>query len=153
MIKDAHISDCGDYRYSLKRRWGDGSVIGWVMLNPSTADASIDDPTIRRCIDFSQRWGYSAMLVVNKFAYRSTDPRVLKTMPIDVAFGPDNDAQLLAAGRWCEKIVCAWGNPGGKDIPFVLRCDGGLWHLGTTLSGCPKHPLYLPKDTQLQRWL
>jgi hypothetical protein len=153
MFKNAVISPDQKYRYWLFREWSmSGPTLGWVMLNPSTADASIDDPTIRRCIDFSQMWGYASLIVANKYAYRSTDPDVLKTMSADEAQGPENAYYLSRLGDNCHRVVCAWGNPGGKSIPMVV-CEGGLWHMGLTKSAAPRHPLYLPKTTELQRWL
>lgn len=152
MKKNAVISDDGLYRYWLFREWGSGPQISWVMLNPSTADASIDDPTIKRCIQFSRDWGYGALHVMNLFAIRSTDPSILKTISKHEAFGPSNDWYLIEAGRNVEKVVCAWGNPGGSMAPAILKSSGGIWHLGLTKSGCPKHPLYLPKTTELVRW-
>jgi hypothetical protein len=154
MIKDADISDCGRYRYRLTRHW-DATLpkIAWVMLNPSTADASIDDPTIKRCIQFSRDWGFGSLVVVNRFAIRSTDPSILRELSMEEAFGPRNAMFMYHVGRSVDKVVCAWGNPGGSNIPSVLSCAGGIWHLGLTKSGAPKHPLYLPKTTELQRWL
>jgi hypothetical protein len=154
MLKNAIISEDQKYRYWLYRHWAmTGPNIGWVMLNPSTADANIDDNTINRCIAFSKAWGYASMVVVNKDAFRSTDPDVLKTLSVHEASGPDNDFYLHWIGDGCHRVVCAWGNPGGNNIPLSLRCPGGLWHLGRTKSGAPKHPLYLPKTTELQRWI
>jgi hypothetical protein len=154
VIKDAIISADGRYRYWLYRQW-DHSLpsIAWVMLNPSTADANIDDPTIRRCIDFSQSWGFGALQVYNRFAIRSTDPSILRDLDIEEAFGPQNAQYYPQAGQQSDKIVCAWGNQGGSTIPYLLSCAGGIWHLGLTKSGCPRHPLYLPKTTELVRWV
>jgi hypothetical protein len=149
--RDAVISDCGKYRYNLWRRWSAGErIIGWCMLNPSTADALVDDPTVRRCIGFSQDWGYDAMVIVNKYAYRATEPWVLQT--IDDPYGPQNGDYLYGAVNLCERIMCAWGIHGGNTAPIQLAAHARLYHLGRTKGGCPKHPLYLPKTTQPELW-
>lgn len=153
MRRSADISADGRYRYSLYRAWGQGGVVTWVMLNPSTADGTEDDPTIRRCIDFSERWGYGALWVVNLFAFRSTDPTVVKALyavsPIE-ARGPENDKHVRMLCGSADKVICAWGNPGGKGTPSRdMLCLGGTWCLGKTKSGAPKHPLYLAKTTEL----
>lgn len=83
MERAAEFSGCGRYRYSLRRRWADGGPPAcWIMLNPSTADAEKDAPTIRRCIGFSKAWGHNALVVVNLFALRSTDPTALRTCEV-----------------------------------------------------------------------
>jgi hypothetical protein len=150
MIRAAHISECGKYRYILSRRWGDlmSRHLAFVMLNPSTADAETDDNTIRKCIMFARREGYGRLSVVNLFAYRSTDPVAMLALPADVARGPENDSWIAFAARDADHVVCAWGVPGGKLIPeplwpYRFKCS----HLGLTASGAPKHPLYLAKNT------
>lgn len=153
MIRDAQISDCGKYRYRLMRTW-DASIdrmpLMWMMLNPSTADASIDDPTIKRCIAFSAAWGYGSLLVGNLYAYRSTDPKALLTLDYATAVGPENHYHLDLMAQRSDRVVCAWGNPGVKRRVGPPWCPGGWWNLGTTKSGQPKHPLYLAGDTPLQ---
>jgi hypothetical protein len=151
----AIFSPCGAYRYRLGRSWigGQGTVL-WVMLNPSTADAEKDDPTIRRCIGFSQLWGYSALVVVNLFALRSTNPAGLYAHPYPI--GPDNDDHIVATARTARMVVAAWGNHGGylargEAVARMLRpCVPH--HLGLTKTGQPKHPLRLPADTSLEPW-
>lgn len=154
MKRTARLSDCGKYRYSLGRRWGDlmSRHVVWVMLNPSTADADIDDQTIRKCVRFSYREGFGRLTVVNLYAYRSTDPSVMLRLAADEARGPENDAEVAAQARDADMIVCAWGVPGGKLIPealwpYRMKC----YHLGLTAGGAPKHPLYLANDTPLNR--
>jgi hypothetical protein len=150
MIRTATLSPCGLYRYELGRRWADeGLRVLWVMLNPSTADANIDDPTIRRVIDFSQRLGFSALTVVNLYAFRATDPRELNRASDPL--GPKNYDYLLANAYLADKIICAWGNPGGRGKPIALECLP-LWCMGMTKMGAPKHPLYLPAETQPERY-
>lgn len=154
MVRTARISDCGKYRYNLGRRWGDlmARHLVWVMLNPSTADADTDDNTIRKCIYFTHREGFSRLTVVNLFAFRSTDPDAMLALPEDEARGPENGSEIAAMARDADMIVCAWGNPGGKLIPealwpYRMKC----YHLGLNGGGSPKHPLYLAKATPLAR--
>jgi hypothetical protein len=147
----AVISECGHYRYRLTRRWSDapGSVT-WIMLNPSTADASQDDPTIRRCIAFSKRWGCGSLTVCNLYAYRATNPAELWTVPDPV--GPENNNHLIQAGG--DLFVCAWGaNAKPERAEAVLELIDGLapvMCLGTTKGGAPRHPLYVAGETPLQ---
>lgn len=155
---DAVISECGLYRYELIRRWGDDPMLEFVMLNPSTADASIDDPTIRRCIGFARLWGYGALVVRNLYAYRATDPSMLAG--VDDPIGPKNRAYL--SNNIAELTIAAWGaHPaamgwwGGYPHawqPGSLKRPGGLHCLGVTQNGSPRHPLYVKSDTTLVKW-
>ena len=116
------------------------------MLNPSTADANRDDPTIRRCIDFAQRWGYGGLLVGNLFAYRSTDPKGL--LAADDPVGPENDRHLAHLAESCNIVVAAWGAVSRPDhlrrATEVREIVGHkLYCLGMTTSGQPRHPLYV----------
>lgn len=120
------------------------------MLNPSTADASIDDPTIKRCIAFSTAWGYGSLLVGNLYAYRSTDPVALSKLTDAEAIGPENAYHLSLMGARADKIICAWGTHGAVYSAELPNCDGGRWHLGLTKYGQPRHPLYVKGDTQLR---
>jgi hypothetical protein len=145
----AAFSRDGRYRYRLWRHW-DGSrpAIVFCMLNPSTADARRDDPTIRRCIGFARRWGYGGVEVVNIFALRATDPRTLRSARDPI--GPRNDAFMLrAAAR--SPVVIAWGIHGalrgrGATALRMLGRRTRLLALGRTRSGAPRHPLYLRRD-------
>lgn len=141
MIRLAILSECGTYRYQLFRQWAHTELmpVMWLMLNPSTADANIDDPTIRRCMEFSKRWGYGSMLVGNLFAFRATNPKTLFT--VGDARGPKNEYHLDSMAQRSAKIVCAWGNGGFYPRPALPFCPGGHWHIGKTNSGQPKHPL------------
>jgi hypothetical protein len=148
----AVFSPCYRYRYVLTREWdgGDGRV-NFVMLNPSTADALADDPTIRRCIGFAQRWGYHELTVTNLYALRSTNPRELQRASDPV--GPDNDTTLIVQAGMADLVVCAWGVHGfarGELVRMELGNYVPLHHLGLTQAGAPRHPLYLAADTQLQ---
>lgn len=141
----------GRYRYQLKRRWGAGGrEIAFVMLNPSTAGAERDDPTIRRCGGFARAWGFSAMTVVNLFALRATDPARLRRARDPV--GPENDEHIARAADSCDAVVLAWEAHGAlrgrdQDVLVLLRgCRATC--LGVTKSGQPRHPLYLPGATR-----
>ena len=108
----AILSPCGRYRYRLERDLGaltaTRGAVAFIMLNPSTADATTDDPTIRRCIGYARAWGYARLIVGNAYAWRSTDPAGLWTAgPGPV--GPDNDQHLEQIARDAEPVVCAWG--------------------------------------------
>lgn len=152
--RTATISPCGTYRYDLTRRWADGPTALWVMLNPSTADATEDDPTIRRCISFSKREGCGRLAVVNLWAYRSTDPKALLTA--DRPIGPDNGATIE---RWMQEasiVVAAWGawplnnrkvSPARSNVEALAAYHGHqMVCLGTTKAGAPRHPLYVKGD-------
>jgi hypothetical protein len=156
MQRDACISACGRYRWSLSRAWDADLLkpwVGFVMLNPSTADASIDDPTIRRCIGFARAWGFAGLAVRNLFALRATYP--MELMEADDPIGPENDRVILSLVGVCPVIVAAWGVHGalkdrGNRVRQMLSDRGqALKCLGTTKEGHPKHPLYLPADTAL----
>jgi hypothetical protein len=151
---NAVISDCGRYRYSLMRRWAEGHPLRFVMLNPSTADATLDDPTIRRCMGFARREGFAALIVLNLYAYRATDPKALLTCADRV--GPLNDgilkAHLFSASCGATPVVAAWGVNAKPDrVTAVLRSRPNVdWRcLGTTKDGHPRHPLYVPGDQPL----
>lgn len=149
ITRNAYLSTDLRYRYLLHRRWGYGDRMAWIMLNPSTADSDIDDPTIVRCMGFARRWGFSGMVVVNRFALRSTDPDQL--MASSDPFGPDNGQWLNILPNY-QLVVAAWGshkavrklNP---PLPAVeLQC------LAVNGDGQPRHPLYVRGDAQLSRW-
>lgn len=139
----ATFSDDYLYRYTLTRRWARSAGFAtFVMLNPSTADAEMDDPTIRRCIGFARSWGLGGLVVVNLYALRSTDPKGLWKVADPV--GPDNDAHLERTAGEAEVIVASWGANARPDrVDHVLTLPGmdRLQCLGTTLAGAPKHPL------------
>jgi hypothetical protein len=147
----ALISADGDYRYQLWRTWDDTKpTVAFIMLNPSTADGTTDDPTIRRCIGYAKDWGYGSLVVGNLFAIRSTDPDKLSEHSASV--GPDNDEHLLAICDAAEKIVAAWGAHGSfrdRDCEVAHLLDADLYALDTTQGGQPTHPLYQPADKNL----
>lgn len=150
----AYISLDGMYRYNLTRNWGDtpyDPCMTFIGLNPSTADAEKDDPTIRRCIGFAKREGFTRLVMLNLFAFRATDPKALITA--DDPVGPDNNSELMA---WMTSpvIVACWGaNPtNGRAVAMkamVRNCGAKLYCFGKTKDGHPKHPLYLPADAPL----
>ena len=125
----AVLSDDGRYRYTHGRRRAPGPLMGFVMLNPSTADAYADDPTIRRCVGFARREGLAGIEVVNLFAYRTPKPAALTAAGrggVDIV-GPDNDTEIrrLAADRFgVPLVVAAWGQGGP-----------GSQHWSRTLAG------------------
>jgi len=151
--RGADISDCGFYRYRLWRIWGDRPLACFVMLNPSTADADVDDATIRRCVGFARSWGCGGVMVVNLFAYRATNPKNLVESVDPV--GPSNDAFLAAEVAACNPVVLGWGGHGAKvprRVEDVLKLiPRPRWCLGITRTGQPKHPLYIPGDTPLMK--
>ena len=110
----AKFSPCRTWRYLLWRTWGDPDRRAmFVGLNPSTADETQDDPTVRRCLGFARAWGFGGLMMTNLFGLRSTDPRGL--LAVDDPVGPGNDAAILAQARRCPLVVLAWGNHGRLD--------------------------------------
>lgn len=153
------------YRYILRRRiGGNNRICLFICLNPSIADEITNDPTVRRCIGFATAWGFGILEVANIFAIRSTDPKLLYTCQVDSNIEPvgeDNDLYTYRAARDATLVVLAWGNHGkylGRGQKVMeslsnLRTQGvQIAHLGLTMQGQPKHPLYLAKDTELQLW-
>lgn len=144
------ISSCGRYRYKLSRRWDPADWCLFVMLNPSTADALADDPTIRRCIGFTRSWGFGGLLVGNLYAWRATRPADL---PEQGAEGRWNDWWLRVMARRASMVVCAWGaNAEPERAEHVRALLGDAYHMGLTAGGQPRHPLYLPGATAPTPW-
>lgn len=154
----AAFSPCRRYRYALWRHWGattDPRYLMVIGLNPSTADETNDDPTIRRCIRFAKDWGFDALCMTNLFAFRATDPAVMKAATDP--FGADNLRWLADLGRGAGMVLAAWGVHGSfaDRAAFVQRV---LWEsgvpplhaLGTTKDGHPRHPLYMPVSARPQ---
>lgn len=159
----ADLSPCGRWRWRLERRW-DGRALGedgallLVMLNPSTADAERDDPTIRRCVAFARDAGAGALVVCNLFSLRATDPRALLRDPDPV--GPETDATLLREAVRAGRAVMAFGRPharlaGRARAVAGMLADAGvrLEALATTKEGWPRHPLYLPAGARPAPWI
>ena len=151
--KNATFSDCRKYRYALSRTWnGKKKTILFIGLNPSTADEKIDDPTIRRCINYAQNWGYGSLLMVNLFAYRATMPSELKNVKNPI--GNDNDLHIIELSKKADLAVAAWGNEGtllnrDKEVKKILP---NLMCLKINKSGQPAHPLYQKKDLKLIKY-
>ncbi len=155
----AVFSDDRRYRYQLRRCFS-GSVdlppenpVVFCMLNPSTADAFVNDPTIRRCIGFAQQWGASDLIVVNLFAIRETDSKLLRSF-VDPVGRPDNNETIASLPR-CP-IICAWGShpmarSRANDVLTILG-DDRLSCLKLTQGGHPGHPLYLPNSSTVHHW-
>lgn len=144
----------GDYRYSLTRTWDFGVTrCVFLMLNPSTADALQDDPTIRRCIGFAKREHFGGIEVLNLYAYRATNPRDMLAAADPV--GPEND-RILAERTVGRTVIAAWGvNAAATRVATVLELLPStvkLFALGATRDGHPRHPLYVRGDAPLIQW-
>lgn len=161
MSRDTVFSPCRRYRYTLWREWDCDLLTGcsddsrhahefvqFIGLNPSTADETKDDPTIRRCIGFAKAWGYGALCMTNLFAWRDTLPENM--MKAAEPIGPENDKTLLKCAAQAGVIVAAWGKGGnfnGRGIAVceLLRADGrSVSFLKLNSDFSPAHPLYLP---------
>jgi hypothetical protein len=165
--KDAVFSPDRLYRYTLTRRWDDTKpIVNWLMLNPSTADENVEDPTIRKCMKFATLWEYGGVVITNLFAYRATDPDQMKAYAEPV--GKDNDHHISEVAKASDMIVCAWGNDGAHQtlveefnyarapyrgmcprskyvIDMLLNTVGiPLYCMAVNKTGEPQHPLYLP---------
>lgn len=155
MDNSATFSPCRKYRYTLWRTWDGLFASGFVMfigLNPSTADETNDDPTIRRCIGYAKDWGYAALCMTNLFAFRATSPNDMKTVQDPV--GPINDCVLKNTAKSAGVIIAAWGVHGahlGRDEE-IRKLIPQLHYLQLTKEGCPEHPLYLPKGLKPIAW-
>lgn len=158
--KTAIISDCGLYRYRLERQTEGAGTTMIVMVNPSTADASLDDPTIRKLIGFGNRNQWGRLIVGNLFAYRATDVRALGAAADPV--GPENNAHLWRMCCAADRIICAWG-PVSKQPRIwqglrwrkfaVIAGARPLYCIGAPAKcGHPKHPLMLPYDSPIIPW-
>jgi hypothetical protein len=153
----AVYSDCENYRYQLTRIWDiAGHKALFVMLNPSTATEVQNDPTVERCERRARALGFGAFRVTNIFAFRATDPRVMRAQADPVGAG--NDAVITESALWADRIICAWGGHGAHLARAAavthLLCGLGkpLFHLGLTKAGEPKHPLYIGYAVQPELW-
>jgi hypothetical protein len=146
-----HLSEDRRYRYTLWRQWDRENLdyAAFIGLNPSTADETMDDPTIRRCIGFAKREGVGGLCMLNLFAFRATKPDDMKREGDPI--GPDFDKHFYPCIRNARLVIAAWGANGGHNgrdrqitnwLPNIRST--GLYCLGRNASGSPKHPLYIP---------
>lgn len=154
--RDAYVSPCRTYRYRLRRWWNQNPEQWalWIMLNPSTADAAQDDPTIRRCISFTKDWGLDGLMVGNLYALRSSDPSALENHPSPI--GPENGFHLREMAKAAAIVICGWGVVGSVNKVGQIHVARLLHELempahclGTTKAGHPRHPLYVKSGTSL----
>ncbi len=153
----AIYSDCERFRYALTRVWDEaGGRVHFCMLNPSTATEVQNDPTVERCERRARALGFGGFRVTNIFAWRDTDPRLMRKAADPV--GPANDDAILQATAWADQTICAWGTHGehmhrGQSVEAILRATGQpLYHLGLSKAGHPKHPLYIAYSQQPVPW-
>jgi len=164
--RSAILSPCRRWRYRLDRRWTSGQTVCFIGLNPSTADETTDDPTLRRCIGFASKWGYGSLFMVNLYALRATDPSLLWQKPHKTRVGPHWQQHFLDAVTQTDCVVTCWGGfskgrvmdrrQGQRHADHTLALlhtnNIEFSHLGLTRGHQPKHPLYLAKDTPLSKW-
>lgn len=152
---DAYFT-CLDPALCLNER--EPRTVAFIGLNPSTADETKDDPTIRRCRGFANRWGYERLVMLNVFAYRATDPKRLGGLDFSSAVGPENDRHIAREAKAADLVVCAWGVHAarwqrGHALSLALASSGiALHHLGLTKDGHPRHPLYMRGDLKPTLW-
>lgn len=161
-MSETIFSQCRQYRYTLWRDWSAllgcqagmaSQYVQFIGLNPSTADETKDDPTIRKCVGFAKRWGYGALCMTNLFAFRATDPKVMKKHPNPS--GQDNIHHLLSVSSGATLVVAAWGTH-GEHMNMDLNVREKLNQIGVKLNclrktkhGHPEHPLYVPYEQHL----
>lgn len=158
-LQGAEISKCNLYRFKLWRKWDDNLPnVLFLMLNPSTAGASTDDATIRRCIGYAQRWNYGGLFVGNLSPFRATDPKELKGRVLPAEITQRNiQAIIEMAAQRTQIIVCAWGNHATSELKKGLyevwqKVDKPYFCLGKTGFGEPKHPVRLPYSISTERF-
>jgi hypothetical protein len=164
-IGSAEISEDMLYRYCLTREWdADRPVVNFIGLNPSTADALVDDPTIRRCVGFAKSWGFGKLVMTNLFALRRTDPAELCFAAVD-PIGPQTNGWLETCAAEASLVVAAWGAVDGlfrNNDRFAQRraaavCNliltSSIHALGFTKAGFPRHPLYMRGDAKPLPWV
>ncbi len=150
IYKNATFSSCRKYRYSLSRIWDKNmKYVLFIGLNPSTADEKMDDPTIRRCLNYAKDWGYGGFMMANLFAYRTTLSYELKKVKYPV--GKNNDKFIVMLSKNADITVAAWGNNGNlyNRDKQVFKIVPNLMCLKINKSGQPAHPLYLKKGLKL----
>lgn len=155
----AAFSDDGEYRYVLSRSWSDELPIrfaAFIGLNPSTAEAHLDDPTVRKSWKWAQRWGFDGIYMLNLYSYRATSPDDMRAAADPVGRMNDRWISNTVEGAEVTAVIPCWG-AGAKlvraeQVMRLLPAEK-LHCLGLTKDGHPKHPLYLPNTTELQRWV
>lgn len=154
MRSEALISECGLFRYYLYRQWDDKlPLLAFVMLNPSTADATVNDATIKKCISFAIALGYGGIVVLNLYAYRATKPADLKRAGYPIGANTDTVIQLILPG--VAATVCAWGANARQrperaaQVLEIIRRHSAVYALRLLDDGVPEHPLYLPHTCKL----
>jgi hypothetical protein len=162
MSASAEFSPCGRYRHTLWRTWSplreEAPFALWIGLNPSTADATHDDPTVRREIGHTRRMGLESLCKVNLCDWRATDPVELLA-PDRTPCSPDNIRAITANASVAERVILAFGavhpklrGHAGRVVAMLLGMGIPLWCIGTTKDGSPRHPLYVAAATPLERW-
>lgn len=159
ILRTAVISPCGTYRYSLTReddmpRPDSKGTVVFCLTNPSTADALIDDQTVKKGWKYTVAWNYHRMIYVNVNCYRATDPLLAKMPPPSVL--TENDTHIRFAASQSDLFICAWGTNADPELVTralgVLKCQKPLYYLELSKYGIPKHPLYLKDNLLPQRW-
>jgi hypothetical protein len=155
MRKGAEFNHDRRYRFRLWRIWDDDiKPTVFIGLNPSTADETEDDPTVRRCIGFAKKWKTGGLIMTNLFAFRATDPKQMKAATDPMHF--QNPSKILTAAQGARIVVAAWGVHGRHQdadirlVQFLKRNDVHLRCLGRTKNGEPRHPLYIAYDKELE---
>ena len=159
MQRRAVFSPDRRYRYLLDRVWDDNfsaRQLTYIMLNPSTADENVNDPTVERCERRARALGFGSIEVVNLFAFRATDPGQMKAAEDPI--GPENDYHIRDSVGRADMVIAAWGMHGAyrnrdEDVSLLVKdIEKPLYHLGLTKSNDPKHPLYVGYDVKPQEW-
>lgn len=142
------------YRYVLRRQWNARPGVCWIMLNPSTADENTDDPTVMKCQTYARLWDYGSITVVNLFAFRATNPRILPSVQDPI--GPENDTHIEREAARAALVVCAWGNHAKLNMRSTavrgMLSGIPLHALRVTKANEPEHPLYLPLNLKPEVW-
>ncbi len=155
----ADFSECMHYRWTLTRHFegDDPRVLNFVMLNPSTANADFNDPTVARCENRTLAMGYGTMIITNIFAFRATDPQNMRQYTAPV--GDENDEAIVKSAQKADMVICAWGNHGqfmqrGQQVKLLLAENNiaNLYYLKMNGCGEPAHPLYLRNELQPVLW-
>ena len=153
IVRSARISECGAYRYTLSRKWGDSDRQHHHAQLKARPMRLIDDPTIKRCIGFAHRLGFAGLTVRNLFAFRATNPDEMFAAPDPI--GPENDAAILNLIGGVDVVIAAWGVHGshiGRDkavVKLFAERSQRLHCFGLTKDGHPKHPLFLPSNVEV----